>query len=198
MVDTGLFTGRSPLDKYIVEEATSSENIWWGDVNRKISSEIFDELYQKVIQFYNHGDESNTYIFDGFGGAAVDHRLNVRIIAKKAWQAHFVHNMFIRPEEGELDGFDPGFTIINASDVSNKDFKTLGMNSETFILFHLGRRIALCFIFLSILRPVACVPLQYDAKFDSHPILHSLLYCYFLIIIPITYFSPYYIVHFPS
>jgi len=143
MVDTGLFTGRSPLDKYIVEEATSSENIWWGDVNRKISSEIFDELYQKVIQFYNHGDESNTYIFDGFGGAAVDHRLNVRIIAKKAWQAHFAHNMFIRPENGELDGFNPDFTIINASDVYNEKFEAYGMHSKTFIIFHMAKQIAI-------------------------------------------------------
>ena len=143
MVDTGLFTGRSPLDKYIVEEATSSENIWWGDVNRKISSEIFDELYQKVIQFYNHGDESNTYIFDGFGGAAVDHRLNVRIIAKKAWQAHFCHNMFIRPTREELLNFCPDFTIINASEVYNDKFEQHGLNSETFIIFNLEKKVAI-------------------------------------------------------
>ena len=143
MVDTGIYTGRSPNDKYIVDEPSSTEKIWWGPVNRKVSEEVFDVLYNKVVNYYNRSDDSKTYIFDGFAGADPTYSLNVRIIAKKAWQAHFVHNMFIRPEDGELDDFNPGFTIINASDVSNKDFKTLGMNSETFILFHLGRRIAI-------------------------------------------------------
>ena len=143
MVDTGIYTGRSPNDKYIVDEPSSTEKIWWGPVNRKVSEEVFDGLYNKVVNYYNRSDDSKTYIFDGFAGADSTYSLNVRIIAKKAWQAHFVHNMFIRPEDGELDDFNPEFTIINASDVSNKDFKTLGMNSETFILFHLGRRIAI-------------------------------------------------------
>ena len=143
MVDTGIYTGRSPNDKYIVDEPSSTEKIWWGPVNRKVSEEVFDVLYNKVVNYYNRSDDSKTYIFDGFAGADPTYSLNVRIIAKKAWQAHFVHNMFIRPEDGELDNFNPEFTIINASDVSNKDFKTLGMNSETFILFHLGRRIAI-------------------------------------------------------
>lgn len=143
MVDTGIYTGRSPNDKYIVDEPRSTEKIWWGPVNRKVSEEVFDVLYKNVVNYYNSSDDSKTYIFDGFAGADSTYSLNVRIIAKKAWQAHFVHNMFIRPEGGELDDFNPEFTIINASDVSNKDFKTLGMNSETFILFHLGRRIAI-------------------------------------------------------
>ena len=143
MVDTGIYTGRSPNDKYIVDEPSSTEKIWWGPVNRKVSEEVFDVLYNKVVNYYNRSDDSKTYIFDGFAGADPTYSLNVRIIAKKAWQAHFVHNMFIRPEDGDLDDFNPEFTIINASDVSNKDFKTLGMNSETFILFHLGRRIAI-------------------------------------------------------
>jgi len=143
MVDTGIYTGRSPNDKYIVDEPSSTEKIWWGPVNRKVPEEVFDVLYNKVVNYYNRSDDSKTYIFDGFAGADPTYSLNVRIIAKKAWQAHFVHNMFIRPEDGDLDDFNPEFTIINASDVSNKDFKTLGMNSETFILFHLGRRIAI-------------------------------------------------------
>ena len=143
MVDTGIYTGRSPNDKYIVDEPSSTEKIWWGPVNRKVPEEVFDGLYNKVVNYYNRSDDSKTYIFDGFAGADPTYSLNVRIIAKKAWQAHFVHNMFIRPEDGELDDFNPEFTIINASDVSNKDFKSLGMNSETFILFHLGRRIAI-------------------------------------------------------
>ena len=143
MVDTGIYTGRSPKDKYIVEEESSKEKIWWGDVNKKISNDIFDILYDKVIQYYNNKNLSKTYIFDGYAGADPQYALNVRFIAKKAWQSHFVHNMFIRPEKKELAGFDPSFTIINASEVFNKDHKKFGMHSETFIIFHLKRRIAI-------------------------------------------------------
>ena len=143
MVDTGVYTGRSPHDKYIVDEPSSNDKIWWGSVNRKISENIFDDLYDKVIDYYNTSDNSKTYIFDGFAGADPRYALNVRIIAKKAWQAHFVHNMFIRPQSGELNNFEPGFTIINASDVKNEDFQKYEMNSETFIIFHLKKRIAI-------------------------------------------------------
>ena len=143
MVDTGIYTGRSPKDKYIVDEPSSNGNIWWGPVNQKISENIFDELYEKIKVFYNSNDHSKTYVFDGFAGADPKYSLNVRIIAKKAWQAHFVHNMFIRPQNGDLKRFQPGFTIINASDVKNDNFQKLGMNSETFIIFHMSKRIAI-------------------------------------------------------
>ncbi len=143
MVDTGIYTGRSPKDKYIVNESSSNKEIWWGDVNQKISEDIFDKLYSQIIEFYNSNDETKTYVFDGFAGADSKYSLNVRIIAKKAWQAHFVHNMFIRPKDRELDGFLPGFTIINASDVKNLNYEEYGMNSETFIIFHMAKKIAI-------------------------------------------------------
>ncbi len=143
MVDTGRYTGRSPKDKYFVDEDSSNNNLWWGPVNVKVEESIFDDLYTQVVDYYNHADDSNTYVFDGFAGADPKYRLNVRMIAKKAWQTHFAHNMFICPEEGELDGFEPDFTIINASDVYNQRFVEYGMNSKTFIIFHLGKRIAI-------------------------------------------------------
>ena len=143
MVDTGRYTGRSPKDKYFVDEESSNKNLWWGPVNAKIDESIFDDLYEQVVDYYNHSDDSNTYVFDGFAGADPTYRLNVRIIAKKAWQAHFAHNMFIRPENGELDGFNPNFTIINASDVYNQKFEAYGMHSKTFIIFHMAKRIAI-------------------------------------------------------
>ena len=143
MVDTGIYTGRSPQDKYIVDEPSSNEKLWWGPVNKKISEDIFDLLYGKITDYYNSTDHTKTYVFDGFAGADPNYSLNVRIIAKKAWQAHFVNNMFIRPKNGELDEFKPGFTIINASDVSNERFDEFGMNSETFIIFHMEKRIAI-------------------------------------------------------
>ena len=142
IVDTGKFTGRSPKDKYIVDEPSSSDKAWWGSVNKKIDEAIFDELYSSVVDYYNN-DNSKTYLFDGFAGFDPSHSINVRIIAKRAWQAHFVNNMFIRPEKNELDNFSPDFTIINASSVQNKEFKKHGMNSETFIIFHLGKKIAI-------------------------------------------------------
>ena len=142
IVDTGKFTGRSPKDKYIVDEASSSDKIWWGSVNKKIDESIFDELYESVTDYYN-SDSSKTYLFDGFAGFDPAYSINVRIIAKKAWQAHFVNNMFIRPGMDQLKDFIPDFTIINASNVQNKSFEKHGMNSETFIMFHLGRKVAI-------------------------------------------------------
>ena len=143
MVDTGRYTGRSPKAKYFVKDPTSQDHLWWGDVNQEIGEGVFDELYTKVINRYNLVDNSKTYIFDGIAGADPDYAIKVRMIAKKAWQAHFVHNMFIRPRSNELEGFEPDFTIINASDVFNENFKKHGMNSETFIIFHLEKKIAI-------------------------------------------------------
>jgi len=142
MVDTGIYTGRSPKDKYFVEEDTSKDNLWWGEVNQKIDSSTFDELFDLVKDFYNT-ENSKTYIFDGFGGADKEHRLPIRIIAKKAWQAHFSNNMFIRPNEDELVDFTPEFTIINASDISNLNYLSHRMNSKTFIIFNLKKKIAI-------------------------------------------------------
>jgi phosphoenolpyruvate carboxykinase (ATP) len=144
MVDTGQFTGRSPKDKYFVVEPSSKNNLWWGEVNQKISEEIFDELYDKVIQYYNSkSDDNNSYVFDGFASDHPNYTLPLRIIATCPWQAFFCHNMFIRPTATQLNEFEPEFTIINASEVKNVDFKKYGMNSETFIIFHLGKKIAI-------------------------------------------------------
>ena len=108
----------------------------------KIDESIFDELYASVVDYYN-SDDSKTYLFDGFAGFDPSHSINVRIIAKRAWQAHFVNNMFIRPETDQLNNFSADFTIINASDVKNLDYKDYGMNSEAFVIFHLKRKIAI-------------------------------------------------------
>ena len=142
MVDTGIYTGRSPKDKYFVEEDLTKGNLWWGEVNQKIDSSVFDELFSLVKNFYN-SESSKTYIFDGFAGADRDHRLPIRIIAKKAWQAHFANNMFIRPTTDDLTNFEPEFTIINASNISNSNYLKHKLNSETFIIFNLKKKIAI-------------------------------------------------------
>ena len=143
MVDTGEYTGRSPNDKYFVVEPSSENKLWWGPVNAKVDSSIFDELYDKVINFYNQESASNTYIFDGFAGADINHTLPIRVICKKAWQKHFCHNMFIRPRKEQLVDFSPQFTIINASDVQNENYKKHNLNSKTFIIFNLSKNIAI-------------------------------------------------------
>ena len=144
MVDTGDFTGRSPKDKYFVEEHSSKDNLWWGPVNKKIEENIFTELYDKVLDYYYANENTYTYIFDGYAGADHDYQLPVRIIAKKAWQYHFCRNMFIEmASDNELTDFKPGFTIINASDVINDKFEEYGMNSEVFIIFNIKKRIAI-------------------------------------------------------
>ena len=142
IVDTGKFTGRSPKDKYIVDEPSSNSQIWWGQVNQKIDEKVFDELFSKIVDYYN-SDPNDTYMFDGYAGFDPKYSINVRILAKRAWQAHFVHNMFIRPEPNALDNFSPDFTIINASDVKNENFKEHGMNSESFVIFHMAKKIAI-------------------------------------------------------
>ena len=144
MVDTGKYTGRSPNDKFFVKEDFSKDNLWIGPVNRHVDEAVFDELFEKVKDHYETNEDGNgAYVFDGFCGADSDYRLNVRIIARKAWQAIFVNNMFIRPEEGELDGFEPDFTIINASSVFDVKWAEHGLNSETFIIFNLEKRVAI-------------------------------------------------------
>ena len=142
MIDSGKYTGRSPKDKYIVDEISSNDKIWWGEVNQKISEKIFDHLYSQVIKYYNNS-KTKTYMFDGFAGSEEAYNLSVRFSVKKAWQAHFVNNMFIRPETDQLNNFSADFTIINASDVKNLDYKDYGMNSEAFVIFHLKRKIAI-------------------------------------------------------
>jgi phosphoenolpyruvate carboxykinase (ATP) len=143
MVDTGIYTGRSPKDKYFVREGASQDHIWWGEVNQPIEEPVFDELLNLVQAEYASNISTPTYIFEGFAGADPRHRLKVRIIAKKAWQALFVHNMFIRATADELIDFEPDFTIINASDVHNPNYVKHGMNSDVFVSFHLGRGLAI-------------------------------------------------------
>ena len=143
MVDTGIYTGRSPNDKYFVEESYSKDNLWWGPVNRPVSADIFNSLLEKVLDYYNSNPSEKTYIFDGYGGADPKYKLPIRIVARRAWQAHFANNMFIRPDKKMLDNFSPEFTIINASEVINGDFKKHGLNSSTFVIFNLERKIAI-------------------------------------------------------
>lgn len=139
-VDTGIYTGRSPGDKFFVREPSSERELWWGTVNRPVSEDVFDELHSRALKYLSG---KPLYVFEGFAGARQETRLSLRIITEKAWQHHFCTNMFIRPTADEIQELEPEFTIINASQLKNADYRRQGLNSDVFVIFHLGRRLAI-------------------------------------------------------
>jgi len=144
-VDTGIYTGRSPKDKYIVMEDTTKDNIWWksetrtSSDNKPISKEVWNDLHNIAV---NQLSDKKLYVIDCYAGANEDTRLKVRFIMEVAWQAHFVKNMFIRPSEEELKDFEPDFVVFNASKATNPNWKEQGLNSEVFIAFNLEEKMA--------------------------------------------------------
>lgn len=138
-VSTGKYTGRSPKDKFIVDEPTVHDRIDWGSVNRPISQERFESLYSQVKLYLK---ERELFVFDGFGGADKKYRLPIRVINEYAWQNLFVHQLFIRPTEAELEDFQPGFTIIAVPGFKANP-ETDGTHSEAFIIVSYERRVVL-------------------------------------------------------
>ena len=142
---TGIFTGRSPKDKYIVKDQITELDLWWTSKTKKndnkpISQDVWSELKKVVIDQLSN---KKLYVIDAFCGANKNTCLKVRFVMEVAWQAHFVKNMFIRPTKEELQNFKPDFHVLNASKVKNENFKKHGMNSENFITFNLTERIQL-------------------------------------------------------
>ena len=140
-VDTGVFTGRSPKDKYFVDRDPSNRYIAWGDVNQKVSAEIFDELLEISREQLSGKD---LYVTDVFCGASAASKRSVRFVTEIAWQSHFVKNMFIRPEPSELEKFSADFTVLNACKAVNDKWKEHGLHSEVFVLFDIER--SMCII----------------------------------------------------
>ena len=139
-VDTGIFTGRSPKDKYFVDANPSNEYIAWGDINRKIDVEIFSELLELAK---NQLSDKDLYITDVFCGASPESKHSVRFVSEIAWQSHFVKNMFIRPTQSELELFKPQFTVLNACKVVNEKWQEQGLSSEVFVVFNIEENIAI-------------------------------------------------------
>ena len=138
-VMTGIYTGRSPKDKYILKDETTKNNLWWTSEfskndNKPIDKETWDSLYSIVSKQLSN---KKLYVVDAFCGANKDTCLSVRFVMEVAWQAHFVKNMFIRPTDEELKNFVPDFHVLNGSKSINKNFEKQGLNSETFIAFNL-------------------------------------------------------------
>lgn len=131
-VDTGIFTGRSPKDKYFVDAKPSNEHISWGKVNQKVKKEIFDEITKQSKELLSSGD---IYVMDVYCGASLKSRKKIRFVTQIAWQAHFVKNMFIRPCDEELKDFKPDFIVYNACKMTNKNYEKHGLNSDVFVGF---------------------------------------------------------------
>ncbi|HDU8650061.1 phosphoenolpyruvate carboxykinase (ATP) [Morganella morganii] len=145
-VDTGIFTGRSPKDKYLVRDDLTRDTVWWADQgkdkndNKPLSQDTWNSLKHLIT---NQLSGKRLFVVDAFCGANADTRLKVRFITEVAWQAHFVKNMFIRPDENELHDFEPDFIVMNGAKCVNPDWQAQGLNSENFVAFNLSERIQL-------------------------------------------------------
>ena len=141
-VMTGVYTGRSPKDKFIVMDENSKDTVWWTSEEYKNDNKPASEATWKSVKEIAQKELSNKklYVVDGFCGANADTRMSVRFIMEVAWQAHFVKNMFIRPSEEELENFEPDFVVYNASQAKVENYKELGLNSETAVVFNITSR----------------------------------------------------------
>lgn len=141
-VMTGIYTGRSPKDKFIVMDDTSKETIWWTtdefkNDNKPATQETWDKVKELAVKELSN---KKLFVVDAFCGTNVDTRMAIRFIVEVAWQAHFVTNMFIKPTEDELKNFEPDFVVYNASKAKVENYKELGLNSETAVLFNITSR----------------------------------------------------------
>ncbi len=141
-VMTGIFTGRSPKDKYIVDDANSHDKVWWTtegykNDNHPMSEQVWAEVKKIAV---NALCNKKLYVVDAFCGANKDTRMAVRFIMEVAWQAHFIKNMFIQPTAEELADFTPDFVVYNASKAKVDNYKELGLNSETCVAFNTSSR----------------------------------------------------------
>ena len=132
---TGERTGRSPNDRFIVDEAGMAEKVWWGEVNRPTAPAVFDRLLVKVKEHLNSVE--NVFVKDAFCGADKDYRMPVRLVTEKAWHAAFMHNMFVRATEEEIPSHIPEFTILHVPEM--KSSMSDGVNSDVFVIIALDR-----------------------------------------------------------
>ena len=141
-VMTGVYTGRSPKDKFIVMDENSKNTVWWTSDEYKNDNHPASEKAWAAVKEIAKKELSNKklYVVDAFCGANADTRMAVRFIVEVAWQAHFVENMFIKPSAEELKNFKPDFVVYNASKAKVENYKELGLNSETAVLFNISSR----------------------------------------------------------
>ncbi len=141
-VMTGIYTGRSPKDKFIVVDDNSRDTVWWTSDEYKNDNHPASEETWKAVKDIAVKElcGKKLYVVDAFCGANKDTRMAIRFIMEVAWQAHFVTNMFIRPSAEELENFEPDFVVYNASKAKVENYKELGLNSETAVVFNITSR----------------------------------------------------------
>ena len=141
-VMTGIYTGRSPKDKFIVVDENSKDTVWWTSEGYKNDNHPASQEAWKAVKDIAVKELSNKklYVVDAFCGANKDTRMAIRFIVEVAWQAHFVTNMFIKPTAEELENFEPDFVVYNASKAKVENYKELGLNSETAVVFNITSR----------------------------------------------------------
>ena len=141
-VMTGIYTGRSPKDKFIVVDDNSKDTVWWTSDEYKNDNHPATIEAWKAVKEIAVKELSNKklYVVDAFCGANKDTRMAIRFIVEVAWQAHFVENMFIKPTKEELENFEPDFVVYNASKAKVENYKELGLNSETAVMFNITNR----------------------------------------------------------
>lgn len=145
-VYTGKFTGRSPGDKWLVHNkgSESEANVDWNKINQSTTPEVFEELYEKAVDYMNTRDYA--YVFDCYCGANPNSQKKIRFVHEMSWQQHFVTNMFIRPtESSQLENFEPDFTVINCCSQVDEDWERHDLNSDVAVVFNIEKKLAVIF-----------------------------------------------------
>ncbi len=137
MCDTGVFTGRSPKDRYIVEDELTKDKVWWGDINIPYAVDKFERLYNKMVQYLN---TKKLYVRDAYVGADPNHRLNIRVVDNQAWHNLFCYNMFITPSDEQLEDFHPDFTVLAVPEFE-ADIEEDGTRQKNFAIVNFTKRI---------------------------------------------------------
>ena len=138
-IDTGEFTGRSPMDRFIVRDEVTENEVWWGDINLPFDPNKFDKLYDKVVDYLS---EKEIYVRDSYACADENYKLNIRVVNEYPWSNMFAYNMFLRPSEKELESFSPEWTVINAPGFM-ADSELDGTRQHNFAILNFTKKIAL-------------------------------------------------------
>ncbi len=138
-IDTGEFTGRSPMDRFIVRDEVTQNEVWWGDINLPFDPNKFDKLYDKVVDYLS---EKEIYVRDSYACADENYKLNIRVVNEYPWSNMFAYNMFLRPSEKELESFSPEWTVINAPGFM-ADSELDGTRQHNFAILNFSKKIAL-------------------------------------------------------
>ena len=138
-INTGEFTGRSPMDRFIVKDDITKDEVWWGDINIPFESDKFDKLYDKVVSYLS---EKEIFVRDSYACADPNYKLNIRVVNEYPWSNMFAYNMFLRPTEEELKGFSPEWTVINAPGFM-ADAAIDGTRQHNFAILNFTKKIAL-------------------------------------------------------